>query len=386
MDVFERPILVQGSKEPIFARLGSAEPDLFCANCNKSILVKGYIKSCIVGVGLRCFECSHITWTPSLANGDVFPKPVITLGRKGEFLITSTVTDEHDVVITCDQELDKLHKPSTTTEGFDLTIQNLEKLSLELNLQTGGKFNKHLKSAERSIQLKQGYYRDNPLAWAIQLFKRHLAEEMVLLGHSDFIAICMIQSYSNIYNRWKDHALFPMLAKELSGCFSHSLIQFVIADYLIKCGNNIAFNPPSDEAGQRAADLYMKLSASEKLFIEVKVPEKLEWTNKSLTSSEMKKTIETCLSKSHGQINRAKPGILVIGTTCLSDGFFLEMRKQIVKTFKSKGKSFSGVAGIAVVGLESISANHDKHSVDTSFHIFVLQNPYFFMENPINTM
>ncbi|ELA9373403.1 hypothetical protein QUO16_004737 [Vibrio parahaemolyticus] len=388
MESIERPMLVQGSHKPIVTRLGSEEPNLICPNCNESVLIENYLASCFVGIGLKCFKCSHVTWTPSLAAGDVFPKTTITLGNKGAFLIGSTVTNEKDVVMTCDQELEKVHKPTASRdkEPFELTVENLDKLSLELDLLSGGGFQKHLESAERSIKHKNPYFRENPLAWAIQLLKHQLAKETISLDRSGLVAISMIQGYQDVLYRWRDHIHFPSMAKELCGYFYHSLIQLISASYLMDHGNNIALNLTSDEEGERSADLYLKLSGRDKLFIEVKAPESFEWTNEQVGNGKIKKTIEKCLSKSRGQLDEIKPGILIIGTSCLSPEFLPEIERTVKKVLKNKGRSYSGVAGIGVVGLESISSGFGAASkFSTSYKVFVSRNPYYFAENPIVT-
>lgn len=386
MESVERPMLVQGSHKPIVVRLGSEEPNLICPNCNDSVLVENYLASCFVGIGLKCFKCSHVTWTPSLAAGDVFPNTTVTLGNKGAFLIGSTVTNKEDVVMTCDQELEKVHKLTARRdeEPFELTIENLDKLSLELDLLSGGGFQKHLDSAERSIKHKNPYFRENPLAWAIQLLKHQLIKETISLDRSGLVAISMIQGYQDVLERWRDHVNFPSMAKELCGYFYHSLIQLIAASYLMEHGNNIALNLTSDEEGERSADLYLKLSGKDKLFIEVKAPESFEWTNEQVGTGKIKKTIEKCLSKSRGQLDETKPGILIIGTSCMSREFLPEIEKTVIKVLKSKGKSYSGVAGIGIVGLESISSDFGVESkFSTSYKVFVSHNPHYFTENPI---
>lgn len=383
----ERPVLVQGSHEPIVTRLGDEEPNLICLNCNESVLIENYLASCFVGIGLQCFKCSYVTWTPSLEDGEVFPRTPVSLGNKGSFLIGSTVKNEKDVVMTCDQELEKVHKPNTRDkEPFELTVENLDKLSLELDLLSGGGFQKHLDSAARSIRHKNPYFRENPLAWAIQLLKHQLEKETISLERSGLVAISMIQGYQDVLYRWRGHVHFPSMAKELCGYFYHSLIQLIAASYLSDHGNNIALNLTSDEYGERSADLYLKLSGKEKLFIEVKAPESFEWTYEQVSKGKIKKTIEKCLSKSRGQLDEAKPGILIIGTSCLSQEFLPEIETTVKKVLKNKGKSYPGVAGIGVVGLESISAGFgSEREFSTSYKIFVSQNPYYFSDNPIRT-
>ena len=106
VNVNKRPVLIQGSEAPIVIREGKKQPPLVCGGCEESILIENYLAECFVGIGFQCFKCSHITWTPSLPKGEIFPQMPVTLGREGNYLIGSSVVNRQDVVITCDQEIE----------------------------------------------------------------------------------------------------------------------------------------------------------------------------------------------------------------------------------------------------------------------------------------
>ena len=98
----------------------------------------------------------------------------------------------------------------------------------------------------------------------------------------------------------------------------------------------------------------MRLSATEKLYLEVKGPEAVEWPNVLDKQSKMKETVEKCLSKARGQIGTSKPGVLVIGASCITRGFFKNFDNAIRTTLRNSGTRHRGVAAVAMVGLDEL--------------------------------
>jgi len=386
-----RPIMIQGSIDPIVIRKGEELPDLICEGCNDSVLVENYLEDCYVGIGLQCFKCSHITWTPSLPDGEVLPKATVSMGRDGKYLIGSSVVNSKDVVMTCDQEIEaakKLTSPlDSTNSNFELSVESLDSLGVELDVLSGGRFNQYLQSAQRSIAHKSKYFRENPLAWSIELLKKQLNNNELNLSNSTLVALGFIQAYRDVSVRWRHHVHFPILATEICAYFYHSLIQLIAASYLEDHGNTIAINVAGEEDGKRSADLYLRLSGSETLFIEIKGPEALEWTYTEIPPGKMKKAVEKCLSKSRGQIDNNNPGILVIGTSCLDGDFLENFGKVVEKVLKAKGREYPAVAGVSVIGLKEVFfANGNSYSgkrLTTSFDVSMFINQKYFKENPI---
>ncbi len=382
--------MVQGSNDPIVIREGEELPNLVCEGCDDSVLIENYLKECFVGIGLQCFKCSHTTWTPTLPDGEVFPKTTISMGKDGKYLIGSSIVNSQDVVITCDQEIEVAKSQTSPLNSantkFELSVESLDALAVELDVFSGGRFNQYLLSAQRSIAHKSKYFRENPLAWSIELLKKQLINNELNMNNSTLVALGFLQAYKDISARWRHHVHFPILATEICAFFYHSLIQLIAASYLEDHGNNIAINVAGKEDGRRSADLYFRLSGSEKLFIEVKVPEALEWTCTEIPPGKMKKSVEKCLSKSRGQIEDNNPGILVIGTTCLDGDFLDEFGRVVEKVLKAKGKDYPAVACVSVIGLKEISANghgYPGSRVSTSFSVSMFINKKYFKENPI---
>lgn len=387
-----RPALVQGSEAPIVIRGGETLPPLICENCRESVLVENYLEDCFVGIGLQCFKCKNVTWTPSLPEGEIFPQKTLTLGREGRFLIGASVVNSKDVVMTCDQELDLAEShtapKSSTTKNLELSVDNIELLITELDVLSGGRFNKYIHSATRSVTHGSVYFRENPLAWSLVLLKNQLVANELTINNPTLVALGFLQSYRDVLARWRNHMHFPILAQEFCAYFYHTLIQLVVASYLTDHGNRIAINVAGEKEGVRNADLYVRLSGSEKLFVEIKGPEAFEWIASDITLGKMKKVVEKCLSNSRGQIDMNNPGILVIGSTCLENDFLAALEKVLRNVLHAKGRSYKAIAGIATVGLKEVSleANrNDGSKVSTAFNVGMVTNKYFYKDNPVRT-
>lgn len=389
-----RPILVQGSEFPIIIREDCTEPNLFCEGCKKSVLIEHHHAKCVVGVGLQCFKCGHVTWSPSLPAGEVFPKPVLTLGDKGKFLIGSSVKNKKNVVITCDQEIAAVAKNTllrkTPVGNFGLSVESIEALTQELNELSGGSFAKPIKAAKNAVDRGHMYHSANPLAWAFEFIRQQLNNNSLHMHEGTLVAMSIIQGYTYNIHRWKSHAHITHIAKDFCSAFHHTQTQLVAASYLSEHGNNIAINPPPLNKKGRFADLYVRVSSSakEKIFIEIKTPQEIEWPNQMTSIKGMKKIVESCLSKAKGQIGTKKSGILIIGATCLSPGFSNLFEKATESVLRKKGRKYSGVAGIGIVGLSDITLkNKSSSSLDfsTSYYVKVVNNMHYFKDNPIKS-
>lgn len=387
----ERPILIQGSEAPILRIVDGGDNTLLCVGCDSSVLVEGFRPECLVGIGLQCIKCGHITWTPSLPQGETFHFKVVTLGSTGKYLIGSTVQQNANVTCTCDQELAmesaETHPRPAETGSLDVSQDGLGALATELDLLSGGRFTPCLESAERALSHGQRYFRENPLAWAIRYLSRQLDNGTLQMHEDTLVAIGLIEGYRHVLSRWRHHAHFSYLAQELCSSFHHTLSQLIAASYLSDHGNKIAFNPPMPGAG-RSADLYVRLSATEKLHLEVKAPEAIEWPNELDGRPKMKRIVEKCLSGARGQIGTSNPGVLIIASSCIKGGFFEDFEKAIHTTLRNNGTRHRGVAAVAMVGLSELSfQTTGSNSSDFSvvYRVVIAKNPHYIEDNPVQT-
>ena len=382
-------VLIQGSPEPIIRIDDGAGDKLTCSGCGESVLIEGYRPECLVGVGLECWKCKHVTWTPELSPGEVLHAKVVTMGATGRLLIGSTVAQSSHVTFTTDHQIEREHglaSPRPPSQSpFELSIEGLDAVASELDLLSGGRFNKHLTSADRALARGARYFRDNPLAWALRYLNRQLVGGAMHMSEDTLMAIGIVNAYRNVFSRWRQHARANYLAIEFCATFHHTISQLIAASYLSDHGNRIAINSPVQD-GKRSADMYMRISAQDRLHLEVKAPESLEWPNTLDSPFRMKKRVESLLAGSRGQIGRSSPGILIIGSSCISPGFFDKFGQAISSTLRSKVANYARVAGINLVGVDSLLLRPIRASnfdFQANYRSQTWKNPHYFQENPL---
>ncbi len=387
----ERPTLIQGCDAPILRIVDGGDNTLLCAECDGSVLVEGYRPECLVGIWLQCNKCGHITSTPSLPPGETFHFKIVPLESTRRYWIRSTIEQHASVTLTCDQELamesaETRPRPAET-ESTELSQDSLGALATKLDVLSGGCFTPYLESAERSIAHGERYFSENPLAWAIRYLLPKLDNGTLKEDEDTLVALALIAGYKEVLSRWLHHPHFPHLARELCSSFHHTLSKLIAANYLNECGNIIAHNLLAPDAG-RSADLYVRFSAIKKFHLEVKAPEAIEWPNKLDQRSEMEIVVEKCLLNARGQIGTSNPGVLIIGSSCITRGFFENFDNAIHSTLQNKGTGHRGVAAVALVGLnEKPFQRTGTNSPDFSqcYRVVIAKNPYYFEDNPIQT-
>jgi len=295
------------------------------------------------------------------------------------------------VTFTTDHQIERergLAAPRPAPKSnFELSIEGLDAVASELDLLSSGRFNSHLMSADRALARGARYFGENPLAWALRYLNRQLVGGSMRMSEDTLMAIGIVQSFQNVFSRWRQHARASYLAIEFCGNFHHTISQLIAASYLSDHGNRIAINAPV-HGGGRSADLYVRISARERLHLEVKAPKSLEWPNTVDSRSEMKKLVEKLLAGAQGQIGTSTPGVLIIGSSCISPGFFDRFGQAIRSTLRSKGDKFRGVAAINLVGLDSLSLHPTRASTfdfQASYRSEAWKNPHYFQDNPLVT-
>jgi len=311
----------------------------------------------------------------------------------GRRLICPTIEQPADVTLTCDQEraiesVETRPRPAETG-STELSQASLGALATELDVLSGGRFTPYLESAERAIARGERYFPRNPLAWAIRYLLRQLDHGTLQEDEDTLVALALITGYKHVLSRWLHHPHFPHLARELCSSFHHTLSQLIAASYLEDLGNRIAHNPPAPDAGP-SADLYVRLSATKKFRLEVKTPKAIEWPNKLDQRSEMEIVVEKRLSKAkkRGQISTSNPGVLIIGSSCITRGFFEDFDNAIHTTLQNYGTRYRGVAAVALVGLNELSLERigsNSAGFSAAYRVVIAKNPYYFEDNPIRT-
>jgi len=388
----QRPYLIQGSQLPVFEGNANHSHDFICQSCKESVLIKNYATECYIGFGIRCVICQTISWLPDPNEGEVFPRNVVSLLEGNGYLVRETVNNPSDAVFASKRAIALTKRnnfPSKSAESdLDISSESIKLLVIKLDSVSNSRFSKHLESARRNLKHKKGFFAENPLAWAIALISSKLEKKPFEIDEQAIIAISLIQTTTHLIQRWEAHSEFPNIAIELCSSFRHTIIQLVSACYLFDNGNSVNINPQSSIRGQRSPDLYVQATALEKLYLEVKTPEKLQWPNSELTPGTIKKSIEKALSNSKGQINSSRKGVLIIGTTSLSPRLIPMIENIIENIFRVSGKNYPAVAAIALTSLTEVTARSRpaaKGRFTTNFFVKPILNKHYDGENPIDT-
>jgi len=167
---------------------------------------------------------------------------------------------------------------------------------------------------------------------------------------------------------------------ELCGSFYHTLLQLILASSFSDYGNIVAIKKPRPGEG-KSADLYMRLTADERFYIEVKAPRALEWPNSITDDSKLRNVIAGCLSGLGGQISRNAPGALAIASSCVSADFVSSMKRAIDWTLRNRGRNRQSVAAICLVAPQRISMQ--PRMFLAQYTVDIIKNPHFFRPNPI---
>lgn len=387
----ELPYCVQGSDAPAFRGGLETGEHLTCAAGCGQVLVEHYVKEDYVNVGIKCFKCGTITRTPGLPLGEVFAAPVLTLGEKGAYLLGSTVNARSGVIITCDQEIAReIEATAPRYRSFPLMIspEGLRALTARYDEIVGMRFSTQRKNVER---LGQSSIKTFPFAWAIMHLEKCLASGALDIRRGETLtALLWLNIFSHAVGVWEHHPRFHVVARDLGTpkSFLHTSSKLIAAAYLYRVGNRIGLSL-EDQAGQPNPDLYVRVGARDKIHLEVKAPEGLQWGgDQSISVEQIENVVRTCIKKSTSQINRSSRGILIISSSLLSHRFPALLESAIQNALKSKGRNHRSLA--AVVGMSPSTFDMTTQSVGTiacnaGFQFSVTLNGYYSGKNPVVT-
>jgi len=309
------PYLIQGSIAPCFKGIEHTDSQLFCSYECGQILIDNYEVENYVNVGIKCFRCRNVTRTPGLISGEIFATTIHSLGESGKFLLNSIVPVPPNIMLTCDKEIKNTLEstsPKNVPCQLDISFQGLNLLVREYDEVVGDNF-----EVQRKIIDKFGGARakDFPFAWAICYIRRCLKDDYIDLSHSTTrTALTWLQTFRHVVDIWKHHPRFNSVAKDLGkpASFLHTSSQLIAAAYLYRAGNQIGLSL-ENRPGQPNPDLYLRRSGKTNVFLEVKAPQALQWSDEaqSVVYRRIESAVKRCVQYSASQINRKHPGILM---------------------------------------------------------------------------
>lgn len=364
-----------------------------CISGCGSTLIENYDPDLFATVGIQCFQCGTINWTPELAAGEILSAKTLSFGDSGRFLINDTINTSEGVIVTCSQEIHREHALTTPRETStplilsEIGIRDLiEKYDCIIGGIIGGKFHLQRKYVANS---GNSQVREFPFAWAVVHIEQCLARGILDFHRRDTrIAMMWLQTFSNVVGCWAHHPRFQIIARDLGkpNSFLHTCSQFNVAHYLYRLGNRIGLSL-EDKHGEPNPDLYIRGVLGAKTYLEVKAPKYLQYSeDNSLYPDNVESAARRCIKNSSGQINRFRRGVLVVSSSHDAPDFHELLERKIKNYLTLMGQKHKDLA--AVIGLSSIFSVTQQGgaiNAESGFRCSVTLNESFDGKNPVVT-
>lgn len=292
-----------------------------------------------------------------------------------------TVYYHRSVSMTIDEEISLSNKncsPRECTGSWYLSEDLLRQLEEMFETYTGLQVEKLLPALDR--RLRAGLTSamvDAPFVWALQHIKSAMARNRINLD--DFTtnaALTRALLFGSMARTWDHHPRFGVLAKEFSQpkSFYHTVGLCLFANYLFNAGNRITFSV-EDVPGKPKPDLYLRLSSSDRLFVEFKAPTILTWTPAAtLTKEAVTKKVREILNSGR-QINRQNPGVIAI---MINHPSILVARDALLaaeKFMRIEGRRRSSLAAAAIMHCPGVSRN--RTMINVAYEVQTALNPHW---------
>jgi hypothetical protein len=168
--------------------------------------------------------------------------------------------------------------------------------------------------------------------------------------------------------------------------FLHTASQLIVAACLFQVGNRVGLSL-EDNHGRPNPDLYIKMGAGAKLFLEVKAPQALQWGSGGAVAAEaIEAAVKKCVKDSSSQINRSHRGLLIISSSYLSPLCRPVLERAIQNALRARGRDHKYLAAVVAISPEiRASTLNGSLQYDTAFHFSVSLNGHYDGENPVET-
>lgn len=377
-----RPHFIQGSDDPVFRGTVVHESTFQCSSCGH-VLIENYVEQDFLSVEIRCFRCQAFNTTPPIEPGEVFSLRLINMGREGAFLIDGTVDAPPGVMITSSQALiaaAELTSPRPQSLNLELSEEGIDFFIRRYDEITGNKFEIQNRKISRTGDREALRY---PFAWSIRYLRSCLAEGYVDIDDQKAqFSLTWLRIFGDVVGKWQHHPRFLSIAKDLGkpDSFLHTSAQFIIAAYLYDHGNVIGLSLENLH-GEANPDLYVRgIKKYDKIYLEIKSPKSLHHLGESMPSQTVMKTsIKTCIEGSVKQINRDRPGALVIFSGLQDPRAPAELERCTINWLNRYGRNRKSLAAVVVMSIDEnrIFRNGENIEQPVAFRITPLLNPYF---------
>lgn len=383
---FPDPHLVQGISGPVI-RGAIASAEIFsCENCG-NVLIENYIEECCLGIEIKCYRCKFHSKTPYIEPGEILPRSVANLGYEGAYVLDGTVDLPYGAFITCSQAIEKSVKriaPQEQSLDWSLNENGLSTLIKHYDDITGNKFDVQYKIASRD-----GFtdFTKLPFARSIYILRSCLSVNSIDLNNAEVLfSLSCLRIFTETVGAWREHPRFGTVAREIGkpDSFFHTISQLLLAHYLYRQGLVLGLSL-ENIPGTPNPDLYIRTHGFDKFYLEVKTNKKLHfidyYSGKDLN---LEGPVKSCITASLKQINKNRPGALMIFSTSPEPLIHLEVVRCAANWLKRYGRDRPFLAAVIAFSISSNNVVQSYSGIDhkLSLEFEPVNNPYYHGDSP----
>jgi hypothetical protein len=179
---------------------------------------------------------------------------------------------------------------------------------------------------------------------------------------------------------WGQHPLLARIAAPLAqrDKFIRTVAGLAMAKLLFDAGNRVRFALEGSDV-----DLRLTTVAGEPLTFALLAPGALQWREKDRRSPDVLcDAVVAAMAAAQGQVNRSRPGIVVLAASILRQDFDQMVVDAIHAAFQAAGRRHRGVAAVGIVLPKLLPAGHPDW-IGLGYAFYPILNPRFAGENPI---
>lgn len=384
MDSHLPSVCLPAGDKPLFRGTVPTGKHLDC-RCGRR-LIENYDEDAFLRVSLFCFPCDTTTETPGVPEGETLPRTLVNLGAKGEnYLITETIDVEPGVGFTSDEEILKVqtatsprwYASSTGRPGLREWLAELEGLYNEV---TGGALTKQLASLARHQANRETGAREYPFAWALRRLSGQPSSTIATRMRTDeWTAYLWLTQFEGAVRMWAHHPRFRLVGETIASSFLHTTAQLIAAAALHRSGAAIGF-PSETVPNQGNPDMYVRQDTKQRLHLEVKAPKELQPLDPlqppAPSHAELEKTFRKSVKGSSHQINRTRPGYLVIASSVLVQPDLAQAALE--RSVRAEGRTRTGLTGLmALLPIQERNPfTVGARDFEVSFQVQSAENPW----------
>ncbi|WHU03552.1 hypothetical protein [Sphingomonas sp. NIBR02145] len=377
---------VQGSAAPVFRGEPESGLTFLCEQCGH-VLIDHYLAEDYIAVGIQCFQCKHVSFTPDIELGEIFSARTMTFPDQGGYLIGGTVTKRAGLMIASSAAFNANIEMTTPAEAgipFELNFKGLDRLVEIYAETTGGDFAAQRKIVERS---PAKFRHDLTFAWAIGILRDRLAANVLDVRDADTCsALIYISTFGSIYGRWKRHPRFNLIARGFAKpkSFLHTAGLFTTA-FIMYQNASIVGLALEDRYGEPNPDLYVRGVQGSRTYLEVKAPQALQTIGEADPPGMVESAVKQIVDRSKAQINRNRVGGLVLFATGFRKNLANDMARFSHNALVRVGRQRTSLAAIMSISLAdtklTIPAGRNG-MIEMDFRLGGVANPHFAGDNP----